>query len=363
MKRLSQILLMVGVAAGAFYLVLRGVRWTGPPEEPGVKQALEYVLEDGLWLFLGGVLLFGGLHLTRSIRWGRLIQAMRPDVRFRSYFSICSIGFLLINILPFRLGEFARPYLLYDKEDVPFGSGMATVLVERVLDVLALGFILVGVLLFANVGEFTVDSDFDGIKDFDLVAAGRVGLLGVGIPFGGGLVLLLLLGERGVAIARRVFSLFGARVSRLIVGFLEGFLESVRALGSAKAMVSVLLWTVIAWGVNIASMWCMAMGFGLDVGFWDGAAILLSICIVLIIPPTPGFVGVFELGVVIGFALYDQPKELAVAFGLVVHLFQFLILASLGSVFLVLDKVSMGGILRGINELRATQGAGGGDGG
>jgi len=350
-KRFSQILLMLGVAVGAFYLVLSNVEWEGTPEHPGVKDALA---QADYRLFSVGLVLFFGLHISRAVRWGRLIQALRPDVSFRSYFSICSVGFFLINVLPFRLGEFVRPYLLFDREEIPFGSGMATVLVERVLDVLALGVLFSGVLLFADVPAWTVDFvGTDGATEtYDLVQFGRVGLLGLGVPFGGGLIALLLAGERGVALARRFFGLFGERVASLAVGFLESFLEAVRALGSRRAIFSVVAWTALAWGINACSMWIMAMSFGMDAGFWDGAAILVCVCIVLIVPPTPGFVGVFELGVVMALALYGEPKSLGLAFGGLVHLAQFVMLAVLGSIFLVKDRISLGGVMRGMKALR-----------
>jgi uncharacterized membrane protein YbhN (UPF0104 family) len=351
MKRFGQILFMLAIGGGAFYLVLSNVAWEGTPDEPGVKDALA---QADYGLFSVGLVLFFCLHLARSVRWGRLIQALYPKVTFRSYFSICSIGFLLINVLPFRLGEFVRPYLLYDREDIPFGSGMATVLVERVLDVLALGVLFSGVLLFADVPAWTVEVlSADGVPEtYDLVQVGRVGLLGVGLPFGGGLIVLLLAGERGVSFTRRLAGVLGERFARLVVGFLESFLAAVRALGSPRAMTSVLFWTVLAWTINACSMWIMAMGFGLDLGFWDGAAILVCVCIVLILPPTPGFVGVFELGVVMAFALYGEPKSLGLAFGGLVHVAQFMMLAVLGTTFLVIDRISLGGVMRGMKELR-----------
>ncbi|MEE2830022.1 MAG: flippase-like domain-containing protein [Myxococcota bacterium] len=325
----------------------------------GVKDSLQ---RANYLVFFCGVALFLGLHLARSVRWGRLIQAVRPDVTFRSYFSICSVGFMLINILPFRLGEFVRPYLLYDRESVPFGSGMATVLVERVLDILALGLIFACVLLFADLpaetaGTWTVEvAGADGSPEsYNLVSVGRWALLSVGLPFGGGLIVLLLLGERGVALARRMFGILGSGPARIASNFLMSFLEAVRALGSPRALWSVFSWTVTAWVVNICSMWVMARGFGIDFGFWDAAALLVSICIVLIIPPTPGFVGVFELGVVVALALYGESKDLALAFGGLVHLCQFLILASLGSVFLMVDRISIGGLMRGMREMRTGQ--------
>jgi uncharacterized membrane protein YbhN (UPF0104 family) len=228
------------------------------------------------------------------------------------------------------------------------------VLVERVLDVLALGVLFCGVLMFADVPAWTVEvvSEQGVAETYDLVKIGRFGLLGVGVPFGGGLIALLLAGDRGVALARRIAALFGERFARIVAGFLESFIEAVRALGSPRAMCSVLGWTVFAWGINACSMWVMAMGFGMDIGFWDGAAILVCICVVLIIPPTPGFVGVFELGVVMALALYGEPKSLGLAFGGLVHLAQFGMLAILGSTFLVLDRISLGGVMRGMRELR-----------
>jgi uncharacterized membrane protein YbhN (UPF0104 family) len=351
MKRLGQILLMLAIGCGAFYLVLSNVVWEGTPEHPGVKDALA---QADYGLFTVGLVLFFGLHLIRSVRWGRLIQALYPKVTFRSYFSICSVGFLLINILPFRLGEFVRPYLLYDREEIPFGSGMATVLVERVLDVLALGVLFSGVLLFADVPAWTVEvASSDGVPEtYDLVKIGRVGLLGVGVPFGGGLIALLIAGDRGLGVARRLASVFGDRFGRIVVGFLESFLAAVRALGSPRALTSVLAWTALAWGVNACSMWVMAMGFGMDIGFWDGAAILVCVCVVLILPPTPGFVGVFELGVVMALALYGEPKSLGLAFGGLVHIAQFGMLAILGTGFLLVDRISLGGVMRGMKELR-----------
>ena len=117
-------------------------------------------------------------------------------------------------------------------------------------------------------------------------------------------------------------------------------------------MASVLFWTALAWGINAASMWVMALGFGMDIGFWDGAAILVCVCVVLIVPPTPGFVGVFELGVVMALALYGEPKSLGLAFGGLVHLAQFLMLGILGTSFLLIDRISLRALMRGMKEAR-----------
>jgi len=303
-------------------------------------------------IFIAGVVLFLSVHVCRSIRWGRLVQAVQPQVTFRTYFSVCSVGFFLINVLPFRLGEVVRPYLLFEREDVPFGSGVATVVVERVLDMLALAVIFLGALAFADLPDGPVSI---GGESVDLVGTGRTAILSVLLPASGLLVVLLAMGDRGVSIAGQVAGLMGDRASTLASGLLRTFLDALLSLGSLRRAVPVLVWTVITWVLNVFSILVMARGleFGAEVGFWDAGAILSSICIFLILPAPPLFAGVFEAAVIVGVVLvvgtdfYDQ----AAAFSVLVHGSQFLLLSVLGGFFLVVDRISVRRLLAQSREM------------
>ncbi len=347
MKRFLQLSATLLIGGLALYFVFKDIHWDELVDELG---KVDYPV------FFLGTALFGGLHVSRSVRWGRLVQAIKPEVGFRSYFSICSIGFFLITVLPFRLGEFARPYLLLEREEVPFGSGMATVLVERVLDVAALGLIFIGVLLWGIDDVQTTPLTIDG-REYDIVQLGRTAILAVLIPFGGAIGALLLMGDRGVDLARRLFRFGGHRFAELVAGFLSAFLHAVRSLGSRRAAAQQVFWTFFAWGVNCASIWVMAMAFpfGADMGFWDGATILVCVCIVLIVPPPPGAAGVFEWAVAICLTqLYGRTMTEAAAFGVLVHIAQVVLLTGLGVWFLSVDKISLGRLIEGMKGLRAS---------
>lgn len=344
MKRAVQILVMLTVGGVCLWLAFKDVAF----------DAFRQELSQVDWLIYGsGVFMFFLLHLTRSIRWGKLVQAVKPEVRFRSYFSICSVGFFLINVLPFRLGEFVRPYLLFEREEVPFGSGMATVLLERVLDVLALGVLFLGVLLFADIPSTVVTV---AGTDYDIVKLGRTTILGALLPFGGAALVLVAMGDRGVEITRRLGGKVNPRLGDLAANFLKAFVDTLKSLGDPRHAASILFWTALPWTVNVFSMLWMAkaFSFGAGLGFWDGAAILVVVCIGLILPAPPGFAGVFELAVTIGVALYGVGAAPAAAFAVVVHGGQFVLLTALGTLFLVLDRISVRRLLDSMAELRSS---------
>lgn len=352
MKRAIQLLLVLALGGGALWFALRQVQ---------LEEFLAALRTVNLGVFALGFGCFFVLHILRAVRWGGLVQAVQPGIRFRSYLSICSVGFMLINILPFRLGEFARPYLLFEREEVPFGSGMATVLVERVLDVMALGVIFLGVLVFADLPGYSIDV---GSGDpFDLVRAARTGILGVLIPVGMAIVLLLVLGDRGVALAGAIRDRVPPGVLRLPfelgVRFLGTFLEALRSLGSVRKAVPVVLWTGLLWLLNILSIyWTVrAFAFGGVIGFWGAATILVVICLALIAPAPPGFAGVFEFACTVALAIFAVGPSEAAAFAVLLHGSQFVLVTGVGMYFVGVDKISVRRLMEMTQQLRASPAA------
>ncbi len=341
-SRIVQAVVVLVIGGGALYLALRGVHW---------DDFVAVLRSADVPVFLSGVAVFATLHIVRAVRWGALVRAVKPEVTFWSFLSICSVGFFLINTLPFRLGEFARPYLLFEREDIPFGAGLATVVVERMLDIAALGVIFLGVLLLADLPSEPVRV---GEGSYDIISMARTSLLGVFIPVALGVAVLLAMGDRGVDLGARVAGAVHPRFGDIARRLLQGFVDALRALGSVRKGAPVLVWTGVVWGINVLSIYWMAKAFefGAALGFWDGATILVCICVALILPAPPGFAGVFELAVVIALAIYGVGRAEAVAFSVAVHGSQFLIIGTVGVYFLVKDKISVSRLLGEIRALR-----------
>jgi len=95
-----------------------------------------------LWLIAAAVLTTLQTYLIRAWRW-QVMLAPIGTVRFGPAFRTTIIGFTATFLLPARVGEVLRPYLLAKQERLSVSATFATIIVERALDLTAV------LLLFA----------------------------------------------------------------------------------------------------------------------------------------------------------------------------------------------------------------------
>ena len=168
MKRWLKIVLGVGVSVGFIALSLRGkdlgAVWT------------QLLHADYIYLLPYFAILLV-IHLVRTVRWGMLIAPLyKPP--FRRLNAVSAVGFMLLIILPFRIGEVARPYLIRQPGKLSGTAAFASIVGERVLDGLIVAAMLVLLLL-------RVPGD---TKDLAWVRAGGWGMF----AFFGALLIFLL---------------------------------------------------------------------------------------------------------------------------------------------------------------------------
>jgi uncharacterized protein (TIRG00374 family) len=89
------------------------------------------------------------MQALRSYRWGVILEPMEKIPQM-TLFAVTSVGFLAIAAIPARIGELARPYLIAKKSSIKMSSALGTVVVERVLDSLAVLTVTVVVIFFQD---------------------------------------------------------------------------------------------------------------------------------------------------------------------------------------------------------------------
>ncbi len=282
------------------------------------------------WLaFVPMVLLYLLAHVLRAWRLGRLVGVPVPYGRL---FAINTIGFLAINVVPLRLGEMVRPYLLAEREGVPFGRGLAAIFIERMLDFGALLVILGGL-------TWVVELPAEGIvvHGVDVIGAGQR-LAGVVLAAGvAGGAALVLGGEPVLRLVRRLP--LGERVAGLAERFREGLVGLLRrpatALGCALATAGI-------WGLTIGAVQVVLAAFPGVPATWQAAWTTWGITLSgMTAVPTPGFFGAYELFCTAALWLFGVDGSIARTFAVVLHLGQFGFTVGIGAIFMVLEGVSL----------------------
>ncbi|MGH9312842.1 MAG: lysylphosphatidylglycerol synthase transmembrane domain-containing protein, partial [Vicinamibacterales bacterium] len=112
-------------------------------------------------LIAGSVLVLAVVYVLRTIRWQFLLRPIGP-ARFATALRATVIGFALSALLPARPGEAVRPFLLARREGLSFTSVLATIFVERILDLVAVLLLFGSFVLLFDPGMEAVDARLYG---------------------------------------------------------------------------------------------------------------------------------------------------------------------------------------------------------
>lgn len=309
--------LLIGltVSAAALALVVRWAGW-GP-----LGEALRQVQPGYLLL---GVLVFLVSMLARVACWKVLIG--RP-VGFGRVLAALNEGYLLNNVLPWRMGELGRAILLGRQPGLSAPLVLSSIVVERLYDmILAVGLMLVLLPLASGA-----------------VWAARAAWIG-------GLAVALALACVGFALRRPqsvealVARLPGPTAAwhRLWVSFRDGLavLQTPRRLALSFA------WMLASWGLALVEYWLVLRSvLPAAQPLWAGfmlAATLLGVAV----PSLPGYVGVFEAAGVAALSVFGVPPDQALAAALVLHGMVYSIASLIGAAALVSDGDTLTGLYR-----------------
>ncbi len=296
------------------------------------------------------VLLIVVYHVLRVWRWSLILGPAYP-VSFRSLFSINMVGFMAINLLPARIGEVARPYLLLEKENVPLGAGLASVLVERMLDFLTM-------LLFLGVVVFLVDLPTTAVtvrgETYDIIVVVQRVFLVAALPAVGGLIGLMLFEPW-------MYRLLHATVGRVLPGlaarsesFFRSFMDNLRPLKNPRVLMVQVVLTLVIWSITPMTEWLMFRVFHLDhLGAGAALTVVATLLVGMLIPAPPGFAGNFEAFTMGGLAIYGVTGGVALGYALVLHWSQFLLIFLGGMYFLYRDEISFRSVVRFSREVRS----------
>jgi uncharacterized membrane protein YbhN (UPF0104 family) len=286
------------------YLALRDVRWAD------FWHALES--SNFWWLVPALVLLAAGVFL-RAVRWRYLFDPRtRPPIR--DVTDAMLIGYLYNNLLPGRAGEIFRIFALHRFAGTRKTETAATVIVERVYDILCLLLLLVAVLPWLpNVTWLNAA----GILASVLV----VGLIVT-------IALLARFGDRALRWALRPLAALPFISPQATDAAADSLTRGLASLRGLRLGVIAIVTTTVSWILISISFWFVMVALHLHLS--PVAGVLVAICtgISLVIPSSPAALGVFEAAGIAALRPYGIPQSTALSYSVVLHalnLFPFLL--------------------------------------
>jgi glycosyltransferase 2 family protein len=264
--------------------------------------------------------------MVRGLAWRTLLQ---EKASYGAVFFTLNEGYLLNNVLPFRLGEVGRAFLMGRKSRLGFWQVLSSIFIERSLDLaLAVGLLLITI-------PFVVGAEW-----------ALQGAVISGLIVMAGLTLLFTLSKKKEWTEKRYAAL---RQRWFLVQKIGGdrfpaFLRGLSVLTEGGYFLKALIWMVLDWVIAVFQYYLVLMAFFPNAPLLWAAFALGVAAIGIAAPSSPGAIGVMEAAIVGALSLFNLDPSVALAFALTIHVMQYLLTGILGAYGLARDGETLRGL-------------------
>ena len=272
------------LAIGLLYWAYKGV---------SIEEIVGQILNTN-WIWIVAALVIEYVSVIfRGIRWNQLLKPLGHKANTWNAIHAVAFGYCMNDLVP-RSGEVARCTLLFKSDKIPVSTLVGTVIVERVIDMVMFGILLlIGILLLPT----TLSSLMNETKSPGFT-------LELGIA-------LLVLAAIGIFVLRYILkNTFKNKFIEKFAEFIRGTWRAFLSVGKIEGKFTFILLTVGIWSTWLMMTWfnllavpgCEHMGLN--------ESIFLLICASLaMLAPTPGGLGAFHSITIIGFIVLGYADE------------------------------------------------------
>ncbi len=291
----------------------------------------------------------------RALRWSHLLRPVKV-LPVRRTFCYVAIGWLANLLIPMKMGELSRAFLVRKVERASFAASLSTILVERVFDLISLAILAglgAGLLGFRKALPTALRMTFLAFCAFTALVTTL-------------LIFVALDSKRGPKVLssvekmlwkvlpdfakRRLLGQEGSLVTNLLKG-----LSSIKS--GARSVIFVLLLSLSAWGFELGMVLLVFAGFGVGLPFPMIVAGYSLWAITTMLPNLPGGLGTGEAYWILIFVgvLSALTRDQALAISMTIHVVSILIIVALGMLGLMLIGYSPQRMIREILDLRSSR--------
>jgi len=240
----------------------------------------------------------------RAMRWKLLLSPI----------GVSSTGVLLSTLLighagniifPAHIGEIIRVYILRNRTTIPASAALATIVTERLIDIV---FLLA--ILFLSVFQF----DFpDWVKKSGYLMLVLTAIAAVFI------ILLKTKTENAFGLLRKLSSFLPEKFQKRILLLASSFISGFVPLKQTADYLAVFVLSLLIWTTHLLSFVFGLIAFSFHLPWIASFVLIVITTISVAFPITPGFVGSYHLLCQFSLSLFGIAKGPALGFALVIH--------------------------------------------
>ncbi|HLG93391.1 MAG TPA: lysylphosphatidylglycerol synthase transmembrane domain-containing protein [candidate division Zixibacteria bacterium] len=266
------------------------------------------------------------IPIFRAARWRAIITAHQP-VKFQRVFSVYTIGVLANFLLPLLAGVAIRLWLLARRVKAPKTFAFSTMLLEVLFDAFSLI-----IFMYAASFIFRFPESFVRIESI---------VLG-GVIFFFALFYLSLLHRKWFfGLPEKLLDRLPEKIRSKLGRLFSSFTAGLSSLRSTRHLVFVVLFSLASWTAQAGVIYSLNFAFGYSLPPYAAVLVMIINTVAIMIPITPGNVGVFQLATLFSLGLFSISKEEALSFSIILHFFDILPAVVFGSYFMVREHVTV----------------------
>ncbi|MCZ8512558.1 lysylphosphatidylglycerol synthase transmembrane domain-containing protein [Paenibacillus filicis] len=265
-------------------------------------------------------------YWVRSMRWAIILKNIKK-VRVNNLFPVICISYMANNLLPLRIGEFVRAYLMGKKEKISATAVFSTVILERIYD---------GITLLLFLGVTAIVYPFPNwVKQIGLVTT-LFFFCALGFIF-----CLVLFKERTIAFINLFTKYLPSNYNKSIKGIIEKFIDGFDIIKNKKNFVPIAVYSIVIWSMEACLFYALAKAFDFNGAIYLAFFTLVVVNLGIMIPSSPGYVGTFEYFITKALSVFGITKEISLSYALVLRVFQYLPITIIGFLFLLKEGISI----------------------
>ena len=325
-KTTLNVLVSLGIAAVFMYLAFRSVSWD--------EIATALAKFDTAYL-LPAIVVSLLIQVFRAWRW-QLELSPLEHVPLGRVWVVTSVAYMAINLLPARLGEFVRPWLMSRRSNVSFSNVVGNLVVEKTMDSVSIVFyILLGLLTTSNLPPW--------VRQGAIVPAVAAAVL---------VILVILLWTKGEGFFDRwIIAYLPERFGGGLKKFVRALLDGMKILPNPILVATVFVVSLLLWFLPILSSYIAILAFSFDVPFNAALIVFIFIGFGTALPQAPGMIGTYQYACILALGLFGVERADALAYGIVLNGIQLITLIAQGLVALPFAGVTLADFRRARAEI------------